>query len=81
MDEHFELPVWYQEQEYQFPAEFHPYGYSYRIIVQVQDKRITFELDEERKYRAISVEEGDDRIDGRLLAAIVETLDELLGAG
>lgn len=82
MSEKFDLPVWFNNEEIMFPAEFQPWGYSHRIIVSINQYPFIFEPDEEKKYRAIiSADEMKKagNTDKQLLQAITETLQDLFG--
>jgi hypothetical protein len=77
MDNSFEIQVTYESDEYIFPAELIPYGYSYKIEVDVFRKHINFERDEERNFRAIINPDdlqGTGMINKALLAAIATQL-------
>ena len=79
MDDTFELPVNYKNEELLFPAEFLRMGYSYKIKVDVYGQMILFEPDEERNWRAV-VNTDDLRkmkTDRALIQAIIEILDQL----
>ena len=79
MDDTFELPVNYKNEELLFPAEFLRMGYSYKIKVDVYGQMILFEPDEERNWRAVV--NTDDlskmKTDRALIQAIIEILDQL----
>ena len=67
----------YKSQEIDFPAELIPFGYSYRIDVAVFSNTISFERDEDHKFRArISYDELDsaDKVDKDLLKEIANQL-------
>ena len=77
MDEHLEIPVTYKNQELIFLAKFIQFGYSYKFEVKVDGIHVFFELDEERKFRAI-IDPGSDianrKIDKELIELIMESL-------
>lgn len=73
MDNSFDIPVTYESHNYNFPAELIPYGYSYKIEVDVFGKLISFERDEEQRFRAVMAYdelEHRDTVDKVLLQAI-----------
>lgn len=77
MDNFFEIPVTCNSNEFDFAAELIPYGYSYKIEVDVFGKIISYERDEEQNFRAII--NADDlqetgMIDKVLLEAIANQL-------
>ena len=53
MEDEFELPVLYKEEELLFPARLQQTGYTHRFEVDVYGTRVYFEPDEERNYRAV----------------------------
>ena len=79
MDEMFELPVQYNNQEFLFPAELQQSGYSHRFRVEVYGQDVFFEPDEERNYRAlIDPEQMTTDISVELLQAIASTIESLV---
>ena len=82
MEESFEIPVTYKNIEHIFPAELQRVGYSYRIVVQMNETMICFEPDEERNFRVVMMpgqpERDMERIDKALLALLHDRLVELL---
>jgi len=77
MAETFTLQVLYKNKERSFDAELRVTGYTYRIVVTVDNREIVFERDEERNYRAILTEETEIRNlpDVELLKAIANELE------
>jgi hypothetical protein len=59
-----------------FSGELLTYGYSYRIIVLVNDIPVAFEPDEERNLRAIVPPGEMDKVDKNLLQAIGTALEK-----
>ena len=53
MDNTFDVPVTYQQQQFNLPAELINYGCSYKIEVDVFGTIISFERDEEQHFRAV----------------------------
>jgi hypothetical protein len=81
MDEGFEIPVVYKNQAMNFPAQLLRYGYSYKIEVDIQGSKISFEPDEERNWRALVAYEEVEKnknLDKELLKAISESIEEIL---
>lgn len=79
MDEPFELPVCYKNEEMLFPAELQQTGYTHRFRVDVYGQDVFFEPDEERNYRAVvDPEKISSKITVELLQAIAETIESLV---
>jgi hypothetical protein len=82
MEESFEIPVTYKNARLTFPAVLQRVGYSYRIVVQVDETLICFEPDEERNFRVVMMqgqpEATMERIDKALLAELHDQLVALL---
>ena len=81
MEDGFELPVLYREQERWFPARLVSFGWTHQIQVQAEGLTICFEKDEERQWRAIirPEQEGwDKKIDSHLLRAITDAIEKVL---
>ena len=78
MADSFTLEVTYKGQQREFEAELRTFGYTYKIVIQVNDTEVIFEPDEERNYRAIlsDTETAKQPIDQELLRAIVLALEE-----
>jgi len=79
MEETFEIPVNYKNQEFPFLAHVNRYGYVHHIIVDVNGTNITIERDEENNYRALVdlQKVNDNKIDIELLKAIVGVLEAM----
>lgn len=81
MNEPFELPVIYNDEELLLPARMRHLGYTHVFVVDVAGHEIVFEPDEEQHYRAMidpEKTEGSHRVDVELLKAIAATLEELM---
>ena len=81
MDDSFELPVFYNNQEILLPAQLHQYGYTYKIEVDVNGISVFFERDEEGNWRAIvdpSEFEKNKSFSIELLQAIACSIEEVL---
>ena len=77
MDEDFEIAVSYKGKELAFPARLRPFGFTYKIEVDVYGTPVYFERDEEREWRALA-EPGDmekSRMDPALIGQLVEALE------
>lgn len=55
MTEGFEIDVKIKNEEKKFDAEFRKLGYSYKIAVWIDGHEVIYEPDEERNFRAITV--------------------------
>ena len=78
MAQTFIIPVIFEGEETDFSASFEPYGYTYRIAVDLFGSKILFEPDEEGSYRAlISPDEIiiSNAINRELLSAIIAMLE------
>ncbi len=53
MEDNFIIDVSDNGTEMNFDAKLVPFGYSYKIVVNVNNIEVGFELDENRNYRAI----------------------------
>ncbi|MEO5562489.1 MAG: hypothetical protein ABIR18_03620 [Chitinophagaceae bacterium] len=81
MDEGFDIPVLYNNQRMNFPAQLLAYGYSYKIEVDIEGTKVFFEPDEERNWRAsLGYEdtEGNKKINKELLKAIADSIEEIV---
>ena len=81
MDEDFEMPVTYKNQELIFIAKFIQFGYSYKFEVDVNGILVFFEPDEERKLRAIidpTSNNANRKIDKELIELIMESLTGMM---
>ena len=78
MAQTFVIPVIFEGEETDFNASFEPYGYTYRIAVDIFGTKVLFEPDEEGSYRAlISPDEIiiSNAINRDLLSAIIAILE------
>jgi len=78
MAETFQLPVEYEGQEEEYPAQIINHGYTHKVQVEVDGIIVTFEPDEEGSYRALIDPLVSSSVDMGLLKAISETLGALL---
>jgi len=78
MDESFELPINYNGQDLLFPARLIPFGYTYKIEVDINGTIVSFERDEEKNWRAIiDMANIDAKINADLLNAIAVAIENL----
>lgn len=83
MDETFELPVHYRNQERLLPSRLVVTGYTYYFLVWVGKTETRFERDDEGAFRAILDPEQAEKAgkpDVELLQAIADSL-EAIGKG
>ncbi len=79
MNESFELPVIYKEEELQFAARLQQFGYTHRIVVDVYGTEVFFEPDEERNYRGIvEPEQITKQVNADILKVIAEAIESIL---
>ena len=81
MVEDFKIPVLYNNQRLNFPAQLLRYAYSYKIEVDVEGTLVYFEPDEERNWRALIGQEEapvNRNLNGELLKAIASSIEEIV---
>ena len=81
MVEDFKIPVLYNNQRLNFPAQLLRYAYSYKIEVDVEGTLVYFEPDEERNWRALVGQEEapvNRNLNGELLKAIASSIEEIV---
>ena len=82
MENHFILSIDYKNDKRDYAARLLPQGYSYKIIVSIDDLEIYFEPDEERNFRVVSMPGQDekklDKIDKNLLQALTQKIEEII---
>ena len=78
MAESFTLTILYKGEQKHFEAALWLIGYTHKIAVQIGEKEVFFEPDEERNYRAVVADPQNtrDHHDRQLLQAIAEGLEE-----
>jgi hypothetical protein len=76
MNEPFQLELTYEGMPYELAAAFQRYGYTYRIVVTIDEHNYVFEPDEDGQYRALGAPEGA-KPDVGLLRAVAEKLQKL----
>jgi hypothetical protein len=82
MDDYFTLSVIFKNEEKEYQARLLQQGYSYKIIVLINDQEVYFEPDEERNLRVVTMPSQDEqslnKIDKNLLSAIKEKIEEII---
>jgi hypothetical protein len=53
MENTFEISVDFKGQTRIYRGELRPYGYTYKIVIGVNNTEVSFEPDEERNFRAL----------------------------
>ena len=75
----FTIQVDYKGEPREFHGELRQFGYSYRIVIEINETEVFFEPDEERNFRAILQNpEKTNSIDPKLIQLITEQLEEAL---
>ena len=80
MEDRFELPVTFNNKEYNFPALLLQYGYTVKLEVEIEETKVLFEPDEERNWRAvISYEDvqANKKLNSELLKSVAEAIEAL----
>lgn len=80
MTDPFELPVTFNGKEHLFPAQLLPFGYTYKLKVEVQGQDVLFDRDEEGTFRAAFEPTGEGHakpIDPALLQVIADAIDAI----
>jgi hypothetical protein len=76
--EKFTITINHKGSPTEFNAELRPWGYSWRIILFINEQEIIFEPDEERNFRAmIADESARNNTDIELVRKAGEVLEEL----
>jgi hypothetical protein len=82
MQDNFSLSIVYKNQEKEYPVTLVQQGYTYKLIVLIDDLEICFEPDEERNFRVVAMPEQDEKklqkIDRQLLQLLKEKIEEML---
>ena len=82
MDQEFEIPLTYRNQQLLVPAQLRVQGYTYRIEAMVEGVTLYFERDDSGDFRAIVPAEtpADAKLpETALVQAVTEALASLLG--
>lgn len=79
MQETFEIPVTYKNEELLFKAYVTRYGYIQHIVVDINNTKVIIERDEEGNYRALVDEEKlrDSKVNLELVKAVIDVLAAL----
>jgi hypothetical protein len=81
MEDEFEIPVVYHNQQLSFKAKRLVLGsYTQKLQVHVNGIEVLFEVDEERNYRAYidpTNTDAIDKVDKELLSTIIETIEAI----
>lgn len=82
MTDEFSLTANYKETSREYKAHLLLQGYSYKIVVHVDDVDVYFERDEEQNFRVVTMPGQDvatlEKIDKQLLQALAEELTHIL---
>lgn len=81
MDDCFDIPIVYKNEELSFPARLLMQGYTHTFQVMIDGIEVIFEADEEGQYRALlnpSLLEKNVRIDMLLLKSIAQVLESVV---
>jgi hypothetical protein len=81
MDDGFEIPVTWKGKDLSFPAQLQQFGFSHRIVVDIDGVELRLEPDEERNYRAVVVDPDQAKalkLDPGLIGAIVEVVESIV---
>jgi hypothetical protein len=71
-----EIEIEYEGKKRNLQVDVVKWGYTYRLIVTVNDVPVVFEPDEEGAYRAI-IEDKDAEVDPALVEAVVKELGRM----
>lgn len=74
----FTLEVDHKGKLLEFPGRLATFGYTHKIIIEVENIELVFEPDEERNYRAVVLPEQMNKIDAGLVRSIAAALEEAL---
>ena len=80
MDDSFEIPVTYKDEERDFKSRLIMTGYTHKFEVEVDGTLVLFEPDDEQNYRALVDEatlQKNTKMDIGLLQAIAEVLESM----
>lgn len=82
MDNNFEIPLHYRNQDLVIPATLVVQGYTYRIEAELEGVLFYFERDDSGDFRAILPQDtpAQQKLPPtELIQAVAQALDELLG--
>jgi len=81
MDDDFVIPVLYKGKKIDFVAKFLPFGYTYKIEVDVYGTSVYLERDEEKEWRVLlnpEDVEANKKMDAALIEELIHSLDSIL---
>ena len=81
MEDTFEIPVLYKNQDVLFTAQLITSGYTHKFKVDVYGQQLFFEQDDSNNYRAlmdVSTLEQSKNLDVELLKAIAAAIESIL---
>lgn len=81
MEDGFEIPVTYRNEDLLFPAQLLSFGWTHRIEVNMDGTTVCFERDEEGEWRALLSSEDielNKTIDVELVKAIAVAIENIL---
>jgi hypothetical protein len=79
--EHVNLTIEFKGKVHHYTAALSKYGYTYRILVKIEELEVNFEPDEEGHFRAIIDEDEKEKhkaVDVQLIQAIATDLETAL---
>jgi hypothetical protein len=79
MENEFILPVCFQGNDLEFPAQIVQLGYVVKLMVIIEGVTVTFEPDEERNWRAV-IAYDDLMLEKKLKKELVEAVAEAIGS-
>lgn len=80
MADDFDIPLTYKGKEFAFTACLITTGYGYKIVVDVLGKKVSYERDDENKFRAVLSHADMDKhenMDKALIKELAERLEEI----
>ena len=80
MEDGFLLPVTFNGEELEFPAQLHRYAHSFKLEVEIGETKYFFERDDQGDWRAlISYEEAqtNKKFNYELLKAVVTSIEAI----
>lgn len=80
MDNIIPIEVTVKGKEYSFEAKLEKFGYTYKIVIEINTHKVTFEPDEERNYRATidsSVSNSVNEKEKEIIKEISDMLNKL----
>lgn len=71
------LPVVYRGQELELPLSVVPWGYSYQLHIEISDRILILEKDENREYRVIDNSGIPQPVGKVLIQSIINSLNAI----